>query len=484
MAAEGRIVLADDDDVARYVTTTMLTRAGFEVVGVADGIEALEAVSASEPDIVLLDVKMPRLDGFETCRRLKADDATRHLPVLMLSATFLETEDRVEGLEGGADGYLTRPVEAPVLAATVRSLLRARRAEAAVRDAARQWRVTFDAIDDAVAVLDLDLGIERANRAFCDLAGTSPEALAGRRVTEVLPALARVVSPPADPDQPIEIEVGDRILRARANELTPEASGSTERWVLTLTDVTVARHAERLRADEFERERTISHTLQQSLLPERLPEIDGLTIAAWHVAAEDLVIGGDWYDAIETDSGLWLVIGDVAGHGVAAAAQAGQLRHSLRVYAHEGYDLASAMQALNQLVLDSGLTGFATVCIAAVDADAASLRLLSAGHPPPLLLRADGTGRPLDDGRGPALGVPREAGQPADVALRRGDRVVLYTDGLIEAPGVLLDDGIDRLLEVARATSGLDHLRESISRALIDPETLRDDIALLMAQVL
>ena len=134
MAPEAEILLADDDDVGRYVIATMLRRAGFTVREV-DGRRAGRDRRAARPT----GPRGPRrqdagLDGFEACRRLKSDEATRHIPVLMLSATFLETEAQVEGLETGADGYLTQPVEAPVLAATVRSLLRARRAEAEVRE--------------------------------------------------------------------------------------------------------------------------------------------------------------------------------------------------------------------------------------------------------------------------------------------------------------------------------------------------------------
>ncbi len=119
---------------------------------------------ASElPDLAVLDVKMPGLNGFEACRRIKSDDATRHIPVLMLSATFMETEAQVEGLDTGADAYLTQPVESPVLAATIRSLLRSRGLEAEVRIAAAEWSTTFDAISDAVAVLSAD-GDRRARQ--------------------------------------------------------------------------------------------------------------------------------------------------------------------------------------------------------------------------------------------------------------------------------------------------------------------------------
>src|SRR3954454_18737210 len=86
MGLEPRILLADDDDIGRYVVATMLRRAGFVVSEVADGLDAVRAVTAQQPDIAVLDVKMPGLDGFEACRRLKSDEATRHIPVLMLSA--------------------------------------------------------------------------------------------------------------------------------------------------------------------------------------------------------------------------------------------------------------------------------------------------------------------------------------------------------------------------------------------------------------
>src|SRR3954462_1186146 len=165
------ILLADDDDVGRYVIATMLRRPGFVVNEVADGLQAVEAVSGEPPDLAVLDVKMPGLTGFEACRRIKSDDASRDIPVLLLSATFLETEAQVEGLDTGADAYLTQPVEAPVLAATIRSLLRSRSLETEVRLAAAEWSTTFDAISDAVAVLNADGVVLRANRAFIAIFG-------------------------------------------------------------------------------------------------------------------------------------------------------------------------------------------------------------------------------------------------------------------------------------------------------------------------
>ena len=197
MPREADILLADDDDVGRYVIATMLRRAGFAVREVADGAQAVAGGDRSEPpDLAILDVKMPGMDGFEACRRLKSHERTRHMPVLMLSATFLETEAQVEGLETGADAYLTQPVEAPVLAATVRSLLRARRAESEVRHAARSGarRSTRSATRSRCST---PTGcVERANRAFAAvLRRHDARALVGRPLAELSPLLPGLTPP-------------------------------------------------------------------------------------------------------------------------------------------------------------------------------------------------------------------------------------------------------------------------------------------------
>jgi CheY-like chemotaxis protein len=452
------VLLADDDDVGRYVIATMLRRAGFTVREVADGLAALDAAEREQPDIAILDVKMPGLDGFEACRKLKSNEVTRHIPVLMLSATFLETDAHVEGLETGADGYLTQPVEAPVLAATVRALLRARSAEAEVRRAASEWRTTFEAITDAVAVLDVSGVVERANRAFTAI---FPELTGGR-----VPALdeARGTG---------ELTLGERTYSVRFDAV----SGSLGE-VVTLSDVTAARQA-------LAAERSISRTLQLTLLPPRLPEDPRVALDAWHVAAErELIVGGDWYDVIETPrSELWLVMGDVAGHGVAATAQAGQLRHSLRVYAHEGYTPGESLRRLNELLTGDEQARMATMAIGAIDDDPRSACLVSAGHPPPLLLPAGGSqARLAECDTNVVLGVIGSTFVGQRIPFTAGDRIVLYTDGLIERPGETIDDSLDRLVAAARGPDGLAPLRAHLVETLVGSTQPRDDVALLLAQ--
>ena len=128
-----RILHADDSPANRYAVSRTLRGAGFEVAEVATGSAALEAVAAGNPDLVILDVRLPDISGFEVCRRIKADARTRSVPVLHLTASLVTTRDKVEGLESGADAYLVRPVEPVELIATVRALLRVRRSEEALR---------------------------------------------------------------------------------------------------------------------------------------------------------------------------------------------------------------------------------------------------------------------------------------------------------------------------------------------------------------
>jgi DNA-binding response OmpR family regulator len=461
------ILLADDDDVGRYVIATMLRRAGFTVRQAVDGQEAVDSNTADPPDLAILDVKMPGIDGFETCRRVKGNEATRHIPVLMLSATFLESEAHVEGLETGADAYLTQPVEAPVLAATIRSLLRSRSLEDEVRLAAAEWRTTFDAISDPVAVLDDGGVVVRANRAFLARFGA---AVAGSRPAALEHARANG-----------EVTLDERTYTVRYDDVPVSEPGS--RVVVTLSDVTAARRIARERAVALTVERRISRTLQRTLLPERLPNDPGIALHAWHLAAEhELIVGGDWYDVIETAAGLWLVIGDVAGHGVAAAAQAGQLRHSLRVYAHEGYGLADSLRRLNELVTQTELTDMATMCIVALDSRSDAVRIVSAGHPPPLMLPAEGPARLATRANGVVLGAIGASYQEETMEFAAGDRLVLYTDGLVERPGETIDDGLDRLVNIADGVAGLEPLRMHLVRTLVGDAPPRDDVALLLAE--
>jgi DNA-binding response OmpR family regulator/nitrogen-specific signal transduction histidine kinase len=175
MRSKPLILNVDDDEAGRYAIGRHLKLAGYEVSEAATGEDGLRLVSELKPDMVLLDVRLPDIDGFEVCRRIREQPSEiASTPVIQLSASYLDTRSKVKGLETGADAYLTEPVEPAILTATIESVLRIRRAEHKIRRAALEWQTTFDAIRDGVALLDPQGAIVRSNQYFRQLAGAEP----------------------------------------------------------------------------------------------------------------------------------------------------------------------------------------------------------------------------------------------------------------------------------------------------------------------
>jgi two-component system, sensor histidine kinase len=136
--SESVILNVDDNDGARYAKSRILTRAGYTVIEAASGSAALQRARDDDPDLVLLDVKLPDINGFEVCRQLKADPATRAILILQTSASYIGVADKIRALEGGADNYLFEPIEPEELVANVKALLRLGRVERELRDVDRR----------------------------------------------------------------------------------------------------------------------------------------------------------------------------------------------------------------------------------------------------------------------------------------------------------------------------------------------------------
>lgn len=171
MSKEHRVTVlhVDDNEANRYIVSRMLRNAGFEVMESATGKAGLQLAREEQPDLIILDVKLPDIDGFEVCRQIKANPVTASIPILHLSAKFVKSEDKAQGLEGGADAYLAQPVEQIELIATIKALLRIRKAEESALALAREWKTTFDAISDGVCLLNREGKIIRCNRGFQSL---------------------------------------------------------------------------------------------------------------------------------------------------------------------------------------------------------------------------------------------------------------------------------------------------------------------------
>ncbi|HSA48775.1 MAG TPA: SpoIIE family protein phosphatase [Yinghuangia sp.] len=228
--------------------------------------------------------------------------------------------------------------------------------------------------------------------------------------------------------------------------------------------------------------------LQRSLLPPELPDIETLEIACRYLpGARGSQVGGDWFDVIPLSAGrVALVIGDVMGRGLAAAAVMGQLRTAVRAYAVMDLPPAQVMRHLNRLMAGMGSEDQITTCVYAVyDPDQDVIRWSNAGHLPPAVISADGEVRLLDDDLGVPLGVDGTPFDDADARFRAGDRLLLYTDGLVERHDASL---ADRLLLFTAAVDGAARnpggVQDTCDRLMSGMLTGRehDDVALLLVR--
>ena len=126
------VVVVDDNPATVYTTGRMLESGGYSVTRAITGRDALALID-EQTDVVILDVNLPDIDGFEVCRQIRANPATQRVGVIHLSATNVDDSDRIAGLDAGADTYLTHPIAPPVLLATVRTVVRLRNVEGAMQ---------------------------------------------------------------------------------------------------------------------------------------------------------------------------------------------------------------------------------------------------------------------------------------------------------------------------------------------------------------
>lgn len=180
------VLVVDDNPATRYATGRVMRAAGFQTAEAGSGAEAMELIAQGVSGVVL-DVHLPDTDGFELCRRIRANPATATLPVVHLSAEYVRNEDRVTGLNAGADGYMVHPVEPAVLVATLQALIRARTAEDRLRRSEQRFRAIYDLAQSGIALLEEEGRFADANPALLKLLGRTREDLLGRSLAEFAP---------------------------------------------------------------------------------------------------------------------------------------------------------------------------------------------------------------------------------------------------------------------------------------------------------
>ncbi|MBZ6248642.1 ATP-binding SpoIIE family protein phosphatase [Streptomyces olivaceus] len=267
--------------------------------------------------------------------------------------------------------------------------------------------------------------------------------------------------------------------------VTESHNGDGRGVLVFATDVTDhAEAATRLRASE-RRQRETAVTLQRSLLPQELEEPDDLRVAAtYHPGGTEAAVGGDWYDVITLGGGRTaLVIGDVMGRGVRAAAVMGQLRTAVRAYARLDLPPHEVLQLLDGLATEIDANQIATCVYAIHDPNEGRLVYASAGHLPILVRDEQGAVQRADEPTGPPLGTGGWIHASDSIPLAPGSTAVLYTDGLVERRNEDLDEGIAAL---ERALSGATGSPQVICDRLVRSAGVTpdhdDDVAVLVLQ--
>ncbi|GIH15894.1 fused response regulator/phosphatase [Rugosimonospora africana] len=509
MSETGSVLVVDDSPSKRYVLSSWLRRAGYSVLEAATGGEALRQVDAVDVDLVVLDVQLPDMTGFDVCERIKSQPAHAATPVIHVSAAKVESVDRTQGLSRGADAYLVEPIDPDELLATAQAVLRYYRArQEAERLASRLGKLARLAVDLNTAT-DLRHLLRTAAAGTADIFG-GPAAVCAE--TPDGGRLCAVTDRP-DPTPTLEswagrgfdVPVGSifrdqpatgwpgsgwggeptvRILGARPRTdrppvfvVVPHDRDLEDVPVLTQIGQTVVAAIEGARA--YAQEHQLALTLQRSLLPARLPEVQGYELAVRYVPASDQAeIGGDFYELCQLDGRLAVAVGDVTGHSLHAATVMAELRHATRAYLSEGHPPAAVLDQLNQLLVRLIPDETATICLLDVEPATGTVRLASAGHPPPLLVSEGGTR--FITHRSRLLGLPGLRATHTTLTLDPGTAIVLFTDGLVERRGEDIEDGLALL---ARAAVPVDaDLERFCDRLLAEvaPAEPDDDIAVVV----
>jgi serine phosphatase RsbU (regulator of sigma subunit) len=320
MTPEPKLILVVDDTPLNISVITGALKDSYRTKVATSGAKALAIAAAEEkPDLILLDVMMPEMDGYEVCRRLKADPTTREIPVIFLTAQT-DAEDETRGFQVGAVDYVHKPFSPAVMKARVHTHL-----------ALRETR---------------------------------------EKLAQQLLAIQK------------ELET--------------------------------------------------ARLIQQSILPETVPQIDGLDIAARYVPMAS--VAGDFYDFIVVDNKhVGILIADVSGHGMPAALIASMLKIALAAQSAYADDPARVLHGLNQALCGKFQHHYVTAAYAFVDMEKRTLSYAGAGHPPLLMWGAASPGVRDVIENGLFLGMFDSATYSSvKVPLAPGDRGLLYTDGISE----------------------------------------------------
>ena len=536
-ADQGNILIVDDTPANLKVLTSILTEQGYTVRPTLSGPLALKASQKSPPDLILLDIQMPGLDGYEVCRQLKASAQTRDIPIIFISA-FDKLADKVRAFQVGGVDYITNPFQAEEVAARVGlhlALYRLRQQlqqtndqlEQRVSDRTAEWAKANDALRQSEAknqalleaIPDLMFRYSREGT-YLDVLPAKDfnlllprEQLLGKNISEVLPpALAQAFTQAIQQTlRTRETQVLEYQLPAQTGLRDFEArlvvSGPDE--VLALVRNVTARkrsEQEHLRLTTIQQELKIAQDIQQSLLPPPKPNWSNLEVICYSAPARE--IGGDFYTYQNLSGNLLiegkpalssfaLAIGDATGKGLPAALLMAVSLASLQAMIDQSLPPGQLLAHLDQAIARYTEAARQNCALVYIEIDVGSpeyaprLRGSNAGGISPLIRRKDGSVQWLEMGGLPlGAGLEETAGYPEmSVNLAPGELVILTSDGVVEAmdnAGQMF--GFKRLEQAVAcgpttsAEAMLSHIQSEMAAFVGDIEP-HDDLTIVVVRV-
>ena len=275
-----QLLIVDDNAATRYALRRRLENHDYRVLEAGTGQEGLDLIASQKIDGLILDVNLPDMSGFDIVRGLRADPVTALLPVVHVSAASIETGDIITGLDAGADAYLIHPIDPDVLLATLRTLLRVRDTEYALRESEARFREIFFNISAPIAVMDAQLKVHECNHAFAQLIhdNLNPDALLECFAADQLGVLQELCQRLAAGERwkgTLQMKV-DGQLRETEWQVSPYRSA--ELSLVFVEDVTEHRHRERHQQAELANAATqLARTEAQLLQAQKMDALGKLT---------------------------------------------------------------------------------------------------------------------------------------------------------------------------------------------------------------
>jgi signal transduction histidine kinase/serine phosphatase RsbU (regulator of sigma subunit)/FixJ family two-component response regulator len=499
-----KILIVDDEPVNRQVLVNHLSLHNYAITQASDGIEALALLKQGlRPDLILLDVMMPRLTGYEVTRQIRETWQLDELPIVLLTAKN-QVSDLVTGLEAGANDYLSKPIDKDELLVRLKTHLNLKHLQEELQQAKEQLEAVLDAVPGSISWMGVDGLYLGVNRHLAERLNLLPDVFIGQEVGffnsrsefsdfmhQFLASSERAAS------QVLEVDGNDlrRYYLVAAQKYQQSAA-----IVSVAIDITERKQAEeereKLKAENLRMsaELDILRQMQQMILPkpEELQEIEGLQIAGFMEPADE--VGGDYYDVLNHDGVITLGIGDVTGHGLESGILMVMTQTAVRTLKEiRESDPVKFLDTLNRTIYQNiqRMNSEKNLTLAVLNYCEGKVSV-SGQHEETIVVRSGGKIERIDTmDLGLPIGLDEEIADFIShtlVQLNPGDGIVLYTDGITEAKDLHKKQyGLERLCEVVRQhwQQSAEEIKEAVIEDLrhhIGKQKVFDDITLMVVK--